>query len=518
VHVLTATYSGDASFDPSQSAPFTFTIAKASTSSVLQSSTGIVSAAATVTLTAQINAVGFAANGLGGFGVAAPSGTVTFTSGGISLGSAVVTQNAYPAFTTDYGLVSFTFPASQLSVGNNTIAASYSGDGNYQPSAFPPVSVYVTSSALGVSTTTLSLSNASVAQGDSYSFTAAVSPNNPLPTGTVVFLSDGQAISKPMPLSSGTVSVSSQLLTITPGGHLISALYSGDATYQASVSAPAAFTVGTATVPSIATITVSPAAVEKGTAVAVTTSISPAFPIPGGTAQLLLDGNLYGQPVPLTGASTMLPLVTNSLQSGTHVFQVNYSGDMNHMASTSPVVTLTILDPVGGFTLSSSTTSITMAQGGSSSAVTLTVAPAGGFHSTITFACTGGLPSGARCLFSPASITPTDSALGSTVLTVSSVVLASRAAEPTHSNDLVPVLGAVCAGMVAFMLPGWNRRRWHALTLIVVLSMLSVLSGCGSGGVDLNAADPLSTGSYAVIVRASGGSTIQTATINFTIQ
>jgi Bacterial Ig-like domain (group 3) len=516
--VLTAAYSGDASFNPSQSAPFTFTIVKAPTSSVLQSNTGSVSAGSTVTLAAQINALGFAANGLGGFGLAAPGGTVTFTSAGISLGNAAVTQNAYPAFTADYGLVSFTFPASQLSIGNNTITASYSGDANYQPSTFPPVSVYVTSSALGMSDTTLSLSNASVAEGDLYSFTAAVSPNNPLPTGTVVFLSDGQAVSKPMPLSSGTVSVSSQLVMIAPGVHLISALYSGDSTYQASVSAPAPFAVSTATVPSIATITVSPAAVEKGTGVTVTTTLSPTSPVPGGSAQVLLDGNLYGQPVPLTGASTTLPLLTSTLQSGIHVLQVNYSGDRNRPASTSSAATLTILDSTGGFTLSPSTTSTTMALGRSSSAVTLTIAPEGGFHSTITFACTEGLPTGATCLFNPASITPTDSALATTALTISSTAMADRVVEPTTSRGLVPVLGAVCAGMIAFMLPGGNTRRWRALTLLVVLTTLGLLSGCGSGGVDPNAASPLSTGSYAVTVRATGGSTIQTATINFTVQ
>lgn len=518
VHVLTAAYSGDASFNSSQSARFTFTIVKAPTSSVLQSSTELASAAETVTLTAQINALGFGANGLGGFGVAAPGGTVTFTSGGTSLGNAAVTQNAYPAFTADYGLVSFTFPASQLSIGNDIITASYSGDANYQPSTFPPVNIYVTSSALGVSATTLSLSNASVAEGDSYSFTAAVSPNSPIPTGTVVFLSDGQAVSKPMPLSSGVVSVSSQLVAITRGLHLISALYSGDATYQASVSSPAPFTLGAAAVPSVATVTVSPAAVERGTGATVTTTISPVSPVPSGTAQLLLDGNLYGQPVPLTGASTTLPLLTNALQSGIHALQVNYSGDSNHLASTSPAATLTVLDPVGGFTLSSSTSSITMAQGRGSSTVTLTVAPAGGFHSTITFACTGGLPSGAMCLFVPASITPTDSALGTTVLTISSTALAGRVAELPTSHGLVPVLGALCAKMIAFMLPGWNTRRWRALSLLVVLFTLGLMSGCGSGGVAPNAASSLSTGSYAVIVRASGGSTIQTATINFTIQ
>ncbi|MBB5339153.1 Ig-like domain repeat protein [Tunturiibacter gelidoferens] len=515
-HVLTTAYSGDASFNPSQSPPFAFTIVKTQTDSLLQTNAGYVSAGTTVTLTAQINALGFATGGLGGFGAAAPGGTVTFTAGGLTLGNAVVAQNAYPAFTTDSGLVNFSFPASQLSAGNNTITASYSGDINYQPSSSTPVGVYVTASSLGLSTTALSLSSASIVPGDSFVFSATVSPNSPLPTGTVVFLSDNQVVSKPLPLSSGTVSASSQVITITPGSHLITALYSGDATHQASVSAPASFTIGAA-LPSIATISVSPATVEQGAAVTVATTISPASPIPGGVTQLLLDGNPYGQSVPLTSTTTILPLLTNTLQSGAHVLQVNYSGDKNHSASTSAAATLTVIAPTGTFTLSPLTSSTTMAEGKSSNAITLTVAPVGGFHSVIMFACTGGLPAGATCLFSPASITPTNSTPRTTVLTISSTALSSRTVEPSTSHDLVPVLGVACAGLIVFMVPGRGTRRWGAFALLA-LSTLGVLSGCGSGGVDPNAAKPLSTGSYAVTVRATGGSTIQTAAINLTIQ
>jgi hypothetical protein len=205
------------------------------------------------------------------------------------------------------------------------------------------------------------------------------------------------------------------------------------------------------------------------------------------------------------------------VRSGTHVVQVNYSGDRNHPATTSAAATLTILDTVGTFTLSPSTTTTTMAQG-RSGAVTLTVTPSGGFHSTITFACTDGLPSGTMCVFAPAFIAPTDSTLGSTVLTISSAALAGRDTEPPALGGLVPTLGVVCAGMMLFVLPGRGARRWNAFILLAALSVFGVLSGCGSGGVAPNASSPLSTGSYTVTVRATGGSTIQTTTVNFTIQ
>jgi hypothetical protein len=75
------------------------------------------------------------------------------------------------------------------------------------------------------------------------------------------------------------------------------------------------------------------------------------------------------------------------------------------------------------------------------------------------------------------------------------------------------------AGLLFFFVPR-RARRWSVLTLLLALSTLGLLSGCGSGGVDPNFPSPgaLSAGSYAVTVTATGGSTIQTATVNLTIQ
>jgi hypothetical protein len=80
-------------------------------------------------------------------------------------------------------------------------------------------------------------------------------------------------------------------------------------------------------------------------------------------------------------------------------------------------------------------------------------------------------------------------------------------------------LGVTLAGMFVFFLPR-HTRRWSVFTLLFALSTLGLVSGCGSGGVDPNGPSPssLSAGSYAVNVTATGGSVIQTATINLTIQ
>ena len=547
-HVLTAAYSGDASFNPSSSSSFLLTITKAPTTGALQASLPVLSAASNLTLTAQVSARGYGSGSQQGFGASAPSGFVTFTSGGGQvLGIAPLTPKTYPAASSDSGSVTFTVPASLLPIGNNAITANYLGDANYSASTSPPVTVTVTGATQSATLTTFSESAPQAAPGAPYTFTATVTslipPGTPTPTpkptGTVTFYVDGHA-GATAALSSGIASVSNNSLSIGPGPHLINAVYSGDTLYQSS-SDTGTFTITTSTAASAATLTITPSTAAQGTAVTVTAVISPVTPIPTGTPQLILDGNLYGAPLALTGATTSLPLLTNTLQSGAHILRVFYSGDRAHQANTSAPATLTIVDTVGAFTLSPSTASTSAGQGRASNPITLTATPTGGFHSAITFACTGGLPSGAVCLFTPSTITPSGAAPATTSLTIlssspaahglrsstaplSTAPLSSTPRDRTifsifSPNAAASSLGATLAGLLFLFLPR-RTRRWSVFTLLFALTTLSLLSGCGSGGVDPNGLNPnsLSTGAYAVNVTATGGSVIQTATINLTIQ
>jgi hypothetical protein len=219
----------------------------------------------------------------------------------------------------------------------------------------------------------------------------------------------------------------------------------------------------------------------------------------------------------VTGTTISLPLLTNTLQSGPHVVQITYSGDSSHLASISAATTLSVLNPVGSFTLSPSTTSASTTQGESSNAITLTVTPTGGFASTVTFACTDGLPSGAACVFAPATIAPAGSNPQATVLTISSTSVVSQTAKVAAAPGLSRGIEVVLGGLFLFFLPR-RTRRWSALALLLLFSSLGVLSGCGRGVVDPNGASLLRAGNYAVTVRATGGSTIQAVTINFTVQ
>jgi hypothetical protein len=336
----------------------------------------------------------------------------------------------------------------------------------------------------------------------------------------VQFTSDGQTIGKPLFLSLGVASLASSLITLAPGTHTITAIYSGDMNYKSSASAPATFTITSPTIPSITTVSVTPDTVVQGGAVAVMSTIKPGTAT--GTAQLLLDGSLYGQPVVVSGAGNSFPLATATLEPGSHVLQVSYSGDATYLPSISSSSTLNILASVGTFTFSSSGSSATVAHGGTSGPVVLTAIPLDGFHSTITFACTGGMPAGVTCAFAPASVTPTGPAALPTSLTIT---MAATSAQTTSLKTVkrfpwFPLTtGVAISGLFLIGIP--RRNRWRPIVfLLLAFVALATVSGCGSGVVPTqgNSDDNSAPGTYPITVTATGGSTIQTATVNLVVQ
>jgi sugar lactone lactonase YvrE len=122
-HTLIAVYNGTTSFNGSVSAALQLSVTKAATATALALTTPYTNplsavSGTSVTFTA---VVGFS-------GVGIPTGTVTFSSGGTTLG----TTSLVPAAG---GLFSATFSTSSLAVGNYNVVATYSGDPNYIGSA-----------------------------------------------------------------------------------------------------------------------------------------------------------------------------------------------------------------------------------------------------------------------------------------------------------------------------------------------------------------------------------------------
>ena len=137
-HALSATYSGDISYNPPAAATTdNVTVTKATTATATVPSASTVTSGTPMTLTATITSQSNS--------VVGPGGTVTFSDGGTQIGSPV---NVVPAgasalaFANGTATLTWTFS----STGSHSVTAVYSGDTNYAASNAAAITVTVTPS------------------------------------------------------------------------------------------------------------------------------------------------------------------------------------------------------------------------------------------------------------------------------------------------------------------------------------------------------------------------------------
>jgi trimeric autotransporter adhesin len=235
-HSLTFSYSGDPSYNATTTsnlkAPLTFTVTQAPTFlQTIANSTTLSPGEALV-----IQAV-VAGNGTG----LSPSGNVVFTLGQLTQTVALApTENAE-------SLATATF--TNLAVGTYTLGISYAGDTNWSASsaANQPVTVGAASSLLPSTTvvTTNPVDLTTVVPGTLITLTAAVTGASAPPTGSVLFVTDGEVFSSAgndeIPLTPGSRNTSTASITFTAvnadfGSNQVYAIYSGDNNYNTSSS------------------------------------------------------------------------------------------------------------------------------------------------------------------------------------------------------------------------------------------------------------------------------------------
>ncbi|PYV96250.1 MAG: hypothetical protein DMG89_18325 [Acidobacteria bacterium] len=132
-HPIVANYSGDSSFNASSSAALNLTIAKGATTTSLTPSATTIGQGSSAMLDAIIDTTSFGEY---------PAGTLSFSSGATSLGTAAVfARGLNPGNGAVQGGTSFDL--SVLPLGTHTITAQYSGDSNYAASTSAPVTINV---------------------------------------------------------------------------------------------------------------------------------------------------------------------------------------------------------------------------------------------------------------------------------------------------------------------------------------------------------------------------------------
>jgi len=161
------------------------------------------------------------------------------------------------------------------------------------------------------------------------------------------------------------------------------------------------------------------------------------------------------------------------------------------------------------FSVAASPGSMSVSAGGSGT-TTVTVTPANGFNAAVSFSCSG-LPAGATCSFSPATVTPP----GTTSTTLTVATSSSTAEVRRGSGALLPG-AAMAVAVCCFGLR--KRRRLLMLVVIVGLGGLGLLSGCGSGGSGGGGGgggtQPVTS---TVTVTGTSGTLQQTATFTLTV-
>jgi hypothetical protein len=115
----------------------------------------------------------------------------------------------------------------------NWASAKPTGTGSTIGAVLSTTTVTTSTAVCAINTATLAL-NVTVATGSPTSNTSGTPTSGAVPTGTVQVLVDNVAVGAPQALVNGVAAVSLSTSTISSGGHTISAVYSGDATFVGS--------------------------------------------------------------------------------------------------------------------------------------------------------------------------------------------------------------------------------------------------------------------------------------------
>ncbi len=296
-HSITAAYAGDANFAPSNSGQLLQNVNRANTTLGLGSSVNPSIYAQSVTFTATVSP-------------SSATGTVTFSDGSSTLGTAALNGSGVATFST-----------SSLGIGAHSITAAYAGDTNFASSSSGQLSQNV-----NIANTTLGLGssvNPSI-YAQSVTFTATVSPSSA--TGNVTF-SDGSSALGTAALNGGVATFSTSSLSV--GAHSITAAYAGNANFAPSSSGQLLQNVKTSTTVLLGSSVNPSASGQLVTFTATVLALVGGTEAPTGTVTFADTSTLPPTTLGTAGLNTLeqATISTSALAPGLHTISATYSGD-----------------------------------------------------------------------------------------------------------------------------------------------------------------------------------------------
>jgi uncharacterized repeat protein (TIGR03803 family) len=253
---------------------------------------------------------------------AGPSGTVRFSDGGITLGTAVLsagTASLVVNFVTD---------------GVHPITATYLGDAAFTGSASAPAPVTIRPAATSTFSFLVPWSNPQAAGSPFLMSTQVIAlAGGTAPTGDVEFY-DATTLIGTGTLVSGFATISTT--TLTPGLHLLVARYLGDGTFEPSVTPPALVTIYTGPRPASTAISVATAPNPSSLGSVVTFTATVTGGSTTGFVVFFDNETILGiAPVVNVGGTLQATLTRSTLAVGLHVIRASYTGHAGAAASNS---------------------------------------------------------------------------------------------------------------------------------------------------------------------------------------
>jgi hypothetical protein len=200
---------------------------------------------------------------------------------------------------------------------------------------------------------------------------------------------------------------------------------------------------------------------------------------------------------------------------GAHNVTAVYAGDNFFLSSISPTAAIN----VGDYTLSVDNTTATVVAGASAT-YTLTVTSQGGFANLVALSCSG-LPLLSSCSFAPPNVTPSGSAV-TTTLTITTTAHTSKTAMLLFpSGGAGPAFAALTGfGVLGMVMVGGTgpskRLRRYSLKLFIVLGIVVTIVGCGSTSTP-NPATGTPAGTSNVVVTTTSGTLTHATSVTLVV-
>ncbi len=516
---VTVTYSGDSNYTSTSASGSVTVIAPSSTlltSTTTATMSGAISPVSSITVTGSVT---------GQAGHAAPTGSVTFFSSGNSIGSL--------GFTSSSGDVSYfavTLDSQDLFQGANFITIQYSGDSNYNPSAFTlnngnainsplsdfsmvPNSVNIPTTPSTAGTDTIQLSSVNGFSGTvTYTCSAAAGVTCTVsPTSTT--FSSGST-------STTTVTINANSSTVN-GNYNVEVTgtdSTGEYIHTLGLTAIVTGSSSTGTSPGFnltnsGSITVAPGGTGTSTlTVAPTNSFTGTVNFSCAISGTPTGLSCAAPSADITGTasvtSTLTATATSSAAAGTYTATVTASDAATGTITATTTVSITVTGP--SYALSNSG-DLNIAAGSSGTA-TITVTPSNGFTGTVNFTCSAsGSPGGVSCSAPSATVSGTSAVTSTLTVTASST---SAAVRFPLQKFLTGAGGVMLAFVVFFGIPA-RRKSWHTiLGLLIVIALAAGISGCGGSS---GTTPPPQSATYTVTVTGTSGTTTQTTSLTVTV-